>query len=163
MRLRPVRARDDAVVHRLRSEEETAPYNWFGPPQPEPAGDATVRHVLIELGEGPDGGEVVGSMSWHPVRYGPNPESACMGIGITILASHRGRGIGSVAQRLLADQLFETTSVHRVEAATDITNAAEQRSLEKAGFQRDGIVRSAQFRQGTYHDLVIYSRLRTDP
>jgi RimJ/RimL family protein N-acetyltransferase len=34
--------------------------------------------------------------------------------------------------------------------------------LEKAGFARDGVIRGSQFRAGAYHDLVIYSRLRSD-
>ncbi len=74
----------------------------------------------------------------------------------------RGRSYGSEAQRLLADWLFATTSANRVEAATDIDNVAEQRSLEKAGYQREGVLRGAQFRAGGYHDLVFYARLRSD-
>ncbi len=35
--------------------------------------------------------------------------------------------------------------------------------LERAGFVRDGVMRSAQFRAGAYHDVVFYGRLRTDP
>ncbi len=41
-------------------------------------------------------------------------------------------------------------------------NLPEQRSLEKAGYVREGIQRGAQFRAGAYHDLVTYSRLRDD-
>jgi RimJ/RimL family protein N-acetyltransferase len=75
----------------------------------------------------------------------------------------RGQGYGTEAQRQLAAYLFETTAVNRVDAATDVENLAEQRSLEKAGFRRDGILRGSQFRAGAYHDLVVYSRLRDDP
>ena len=75
----------------------------------------------------------------------------------------RGRGIGTAAQRLLAEHLFATTSVHRVEAGTDVTNVAEQRALEKAGFTREGVLRGAQYRaDGSHHDLVSYAVLRTD-
>ena len=66
-------------------------------------------------------------------------------------------------RRALAAELFATTDVHRVEASTDVENVAEQRALEKAGFVREGIQRGAQFRAGGRHDLVTYSRLRTDP
>ena len=48
----------------------------------------------------------------------------------------------------------------RVEASTDITNLAEQRALEKAGFTREGVLRKAQWRAGDWHDLVVYSLLR---
>ena len=52
--------------------------------------------------------------------------------------------------------------MERLEASTDVDNAAEQRALDKAGFTREGVLRSAQFRDGTFHDLVLYSRLRGD-
>jgi RimJ/RimL family protein N-acetyltransferase len=50
--------------------------------------------------------------------------------------------------------------VQRVEASTDVENVAEQRSLEKAGYQREGVLRRAQYRAGDWHDLVVYSVLR---
>jgi RimJ/RimL family protein N-acetyltransferase len=43
-----------------------------------------------------------------------------------------------------------------------VDNLAEQRALERAGFAREGVLRSAQFRDGRFHDLVLYSRLRSD-
>jgi RimJ/RimL family protein N-acetyltransferase len=52
--------------------------------------------------------------------------------------------------------------VHRVEASTDVSNLAEQRSLEKAGLRREGVTRGAQFRAGAYHDLVVFALLRDD-
>jgi RimJ/RimL family protein N-acetyltransferase len=106
---------------------------------------------------------IVGTISYHRVSYGPNPKSAAWMIGIDLIPLGRGQGLGTEAQRLLADWLFETTSVNRVEASTDIDNVAEARSLEKAGFTREGVNRGAQFRAGAYHDLVIFSRLRSDP
>ena len=63
---------------------------------------------------------------------------------------------------MLADYLFATTAVDRVEASTDVENIAEQRSLEKAGFVREGVIRGAQYRPDGRHDLVNYARLRSD-
>ena len=80
-----------------------------------------------------------------------------------LLPDARGRGHGTAAQRLLADYLVSTSLVQRVEAGTDVENLAEQRALEKAGFARDGVMRQAQYRDGAWHDMVIFSRLRTDP
>jgi len=105
----------------------------------------------------------VGSVSWHSVYYGPNLGSRAYNIGIGLAGSARGRGIGSTAQRMLADHLFATTDVRRIEASTDVENIAEQRALEKAGFRREGVLRSAQFRADGWHDLVAYSLLRGEP
>ena len=109
-----------------------------------------------------DANEPVGSVSWHKERYGPNERSGAWNIGISLLPEARGHGYGPEAQRLLADFLFATTDVDRVEASTDVDNAAEQRALDKAGFIREGVLRGAQYRAGARHDLVNYARLRTD-
>lgn len=108
-------------------------------------------------------GTPVGAVEWHLAQYGPTAASRAFNLGIAIIPSARGRGVGSRAQEQLADFLFAHTAVHRLEATTDVTNMAEQRALEKAGFLRDGVLRGAQFRLGGWHDMAQYSRLRTDP
>jgi RimJ/RimL family protein N-acetyltransferase len=85
-----------------------------------------------------------------------------MRVGAALLPSQRGKGFGTIAQRALCDYLFSTTVVHRIEAGSDIENIAEHRALEKAGFTRDGMMRQAQYRDGRWHDMAFYSRLRTD-
>jgi RimJ/RimL family protein N-acetyltransferase len=108
-------------------------------------------------------GEAIGTVGWHGVSYGPNADSRAWNIGIALIPTARGHGYGVEAQRLLADELFRTTDANRVEASTDVENLPEQRALEKAGFTREGVVRGAQVRAGGIHDLVVYSRLRSDP
>jgi len=107
-------------------------------------------------------GRVIGDVQWHTVPYGPPPMSNALNIGITLRPEHRGHGYGTTAQTALAEYLLATYPVNRVEASTDITNRAEQRSLEKAGFTREGVLRGAQWRDGRWNDLIQYSHLRTD-
>lgn len=109
-----------------------------------------------------DTGAPAGTVGWRKTHYGPGERSEAWNIGISLIPEARGLGFGSEAQRMLADYLFASTSIDRVEASTDVDNVAEQRALEKGGFVREGILRGAQFRQGTRHDLVNYARLRTD-
>jgi RimJ/RimL family protein N-acetyltransferase len=80
-----------------------------------------------------------------------------------ILPEFRGRGYGTLTQRLLADYLFATTTANRVEAETEVANMAEQRALEKARFIREGVRRGSQFRDGKWRDMAIYGRLRDHP
>jgi RimJ/RimL family protein N-acetyltransferase len=107
-------------------------------------------------------GAPIGTVGWHRVNYGPSPMSDAWNFGIELRPEARGQGLGTEAQRLLAEFLFATDDLNRVEASTDVENLPEQRSLEKAGYVREGIQRGAQFRAGAYHDLVTYSRLRDD-
>jgi RimJ/RimL family protein N-acetyltransferase len=106
------------------------------------------------------GADRVGSVQWRRVQTGPSAFNWAIGIGIA--RQFRGRGFGSGAQRLLVQYLFAHTQVNRVEATTEITNLAEQRALEKAGFTREGVMRGTTFRQGRWHDQVMYSVLRDE-
>ena len=168
VRLRRAALEDVELLTLWRSSSVyTGKFNDFGVSTQLPLADLIKKTGLV----GEQGGtlvvvriaghEAIGTVSWRQVRYGPNPESIAWNIGISLIPEMRGLGFGSQAQRLLADHLFATTSVNRVEAGTDIENVAEQRALEKAGFLRDGVLRGAQYRAGAWHDLVIYSVVRT--
>ncbi|GAB3910395.1 hypothetical protein GCM10029964_114150 [Kibdelosporangium lantanae] len=109
-----------------------------------------------------DGGEVLGVVSWHPVNYGAGYGCLAWNIGGELLPGARGRGVGTRMWRLTALHLLATTDIDRVEASTDVENVPTQRSLEKAGFTREGIIRGGQLREGVRHDLVSYSLLRSD-
>jgi RimJ/RimL family protein N-acetyltransferase len=69
------------------------------------------------------------------------PEGGCLEIGVLLFPEHRGRGVGTAAQRLLVEYLFATTLVNRLQAVTDLENLAEQRVLERIGFRREGVLR----------------------
>ncbi|HEV2640728.1 MAG TPA: GNAT family protein [Actinocrinis sp.] len=111
-------------------------------------------------GAGGAGGVFVGEVGWYKEKCGPT--SFCWSIGIGLLNVERGKGYGTEAQRQIAAYLFAHTQFNRIEASTESTNTAEQRSLEKAGFTREGIRRGALFRAGTWRDLVVYSVLRSE-
>lgn len=101
-------------------------------------------------------------MHWFKSTWGRSDTSWCWSIAIGLLPEHRGNGIGAIAQRLLADYLFQHTRAERVQAWTDVRNIAEQKALDRAGFAREGLLRSAQWRGGQWHDQVLYARLRHD-
>jgi RimJ/RimL family protein N-acetyltransferase len=107
-------------------------------------------------------GEVIGIVSWKAAPRGGSP-GTCFEIGAALLPEHRGRGLGTVAQRLLVDHLFRFTTVHRLEAGTDADNLAEQKALERVGFTREGVLRQVAFRDGAWRDCVLYSLLRDQP
>ena len=107
-------------------------------------------------------GALLGGVSWHAVDYGGTVSCSAWNIGIGLLPEARGRGIGTLAQRLLVEHLLATTELDRIEASTDVDNVAEQRALEKAGFRREGVLRGAQLRGGIRRDLVHYGLVRGD-
>lgn len=166
IRLRPMKAADIDMLHSRASDPAfEGEYNNFGlnPDKHlqrtfEADGFLSAKHgrLVVENLEG----EFVGTIGYRSVRYGPNDGSTQYAIGISLAPEQRGKGYGAAAQKLLADYLFKTYPIMRVEASTDATNIAEQRALAKAGFTRELTVRKAQWRGGEWHDLLVYSKLR---
>ena len=166
--LRPVRLDDAELLELWQSNEYRGEFNDFGMPR-RPVRERIQENGLINaqggtlIVERASDGIPIGTVSWREVHYGPNPESICWNIGISLIPEARGRGLGSEAQRVLVARLFATTPVKRIEAGTDVDNVAEQRALEKAGFQKEGVLRRAQYRPGGWHDLVMYACVRDTP
>ena len=156
--LRPVCQDDLPLLNVVDSEFD----DYGQPPREEPHHPGFDEHVggLAVVDAATD--ELFGSVSWVWQQWGPTAESRCLMIGISLRAEHRGKGLGSAAQRALVEHLFASTQINRVEAHTDVTNIAEQRALERAGFTQEGIVRGAHWRAGAHHDGYLYSILRAD-
>jgi RimJ/RimL family protein N-acetyltransferase len=165
--LRPVR-QDDLPILATRTNDLAflTEFNFFGLHQHNGLEKQFQENGLLGSGRGIlvvvtcESDQVVGDVSYRQVWYGPGDASMAYNVGIILAPEHRGKGYGVEAQRLLTDYLFSISPIMRVEASTDITNRAEQRALEKAGFTREGVLRKAQWRNGQWHDLVVYSKLR---
>jgi RimJ/RimL family protein N-acetyltransferase len=165
--LRPVRQDDlpilSARVNDLAFQTE---FNFFGLQQHNGLEKDFQEDGLLSQEHGTlvvvtcESEQVVGDVGYRQVRYGPGGMSIAYNVGIGLTPEHRGKGYGVEAQVLLAEYLFAVYPIMRVEATTDITNSAEQRALEKAGFIREGVLRKAQWRNGDWHDLVVFSKLR---
>lgn len=120
--------------------------------------DMAITRWLITLTQADRTEIPVGDLSAHAVWYGPTPGSRALNIGCSVVNEYRGKGIGAVAQRLLADELHKQGIV-RVEAQTDIENFAEQKALERAGFKYEGTLRKAQGRMDGLHDIQVWSHI----
>ena len=168
VRLRDVTLADADMLDAWFDQREPGSFNDFGQPHRPTPRDALAARPLRDEQRGTliverlEDSAPIGTVSWHVRRYGPTSESQCFNFGIELLAWARGHGYGTEAQRLLADWLFLASDVNRVEASTDVDNLPEQRSLDKAGFVREGVQRGCQFRAGAYHDMITYSRVRSD-
>jgi len=169
VRLRPVAEADLVMFRRFVTEPGLIGLDWGGFRDAQ----APARRFALDGYLGEDDGRLVvdaevggeaGTAGLVSYRWGLNAGVAkyCE-IGIALLPEWRGRGIGWRAQAMLCDYLFAHTPVQRIQAGTHPENAAEQRSLEKAGFQLEGVVRSCEFRAGQWRDGYLYSRLRDDP
>jgi ribosomal-protein-alanine N-acetyltransferase len=167
IRLRPVVEDDLAMFRRFLTEPGLIGLDWAGfHNAAEPA-----RRFAKDGYLGVDDGRLMVEVEQERVAAGlVSYRSGLYGgvakyweIGIALLPDWRGRGIGWRAQAMLCDYLFSHTPAQRIQAGTHPENIAEQKSLEKAGFQLEGVVRACEFRAGRWRDGYLYSRLRDDP
>ena len=118
------------------------------------------RESGLLLVETLDAQQVIGFVRYTRVPY-PDADAPCLEIGFGIaVASARGKGYAKEAVGLLVDYLFSGYPGERIVAFTDTENLPAQRVMESIGFQREGVLRRAMFRDGQWHDTAIYGILR---
>ncbi len=165
VRLQPVQEADIDVIDRLTGDpESTGEFGWFGWFDQRAYRRRWAENRLFTDDSGilmvVRGDQRLGFVAWH--KRPTTRTSYCWNMGIAMLPEARGQGYGTEAHRLLARYLFAHTTIHRIEADTEVDNVAEQKALESAGFTREGVLRGGGWRDGAWRDGVIYSILRTD-
>ena len=105
------------------------------------------------------GGSAVGGISLHP---GADIERVGAEIGYWVGEDFWNRGVATAAIELLAEHAFSARGLVRLFAVPFATNPASCRALEKAGFQREGLMRQSAIKEGRVLDQYLYSRLRSD-
>lgn len=163
--LRPARPEDAETLERQNDPAAAGSSAWWGYRAHGHVARRIASSEAISAEQGmftviDEQGTVVGDVSYIRLSNGPPPQADCYNIGVWIVPEHRGHGHAAAAQRQLADYLFDTYYLERVEASTDIDNVGEQRALDRAGFTREGVLRRACFRAGAWRDMVLYSKLR---
>jgi RimJ/RimL family protein N-acetyltransferase len=104
-----------------------------------------------------------GELLGHFVVFGVDQRTGMCEVGFWLRGEARGHGAAGRAVDLTCRWAFDKLGIERVQASTDVENVATQRTLEKAGFQREGIMRSRRpTSDGKRADYLLYSRLKSD-
>ena len=104
-------------------------------------------------------GRLAGGITLGNIRHGVSQSGH---IGYWIGERYAGRGLMTDAVRLLVRFAFDRLLLHRVEAACIPDNTRSIRVLEKAGFQREGLLRSYLRINGAWQDHYLYARIVDD-
>ena len=166
-----MRLEDDEVALRPPTEEDVPAITaacqdpeiprWTRVPSPYTEDDATAFvgaaaghpvYAIVDVRTG----ELLGTIGARPYDEG------VVDIGYWVKAEARGRGVASRALGLLASWAIEELGAARVQLITEPANVASQRVAEKAGFKREGVLRSLVEIKGTRRDCVMYSLLPDD-
>jgi RimJ/RimL family protein N-acetyltransferase len=104
--------------------------------------------------------EVAGSIGLSVI----DAELAIVEVGYWAAPQARGRGLTTCALRLLSKWLLETVGAARLQIRADVQNAASLRVAEKAGFVREGVLRSSGYNSRAKRriDYAIFSLLPAD-
>jgi ribosomal-protein-serine acetyltransferase len=116
-----------------------------------------------ERGLGPQaaiwlGGSFAGSIGCHPFDW--SNRSAALGYWLD--ADLQGQGIITRCARAMVDCLFTGPQLHRVEIRCGLENTRSCAIPMRLGFQKEGVARHAQWVNGRWVDLVIWSMLATE-
>ena len=98
--------------------------------------------------------EILGGGALHHL----DSERAIVEIGYWLFPHGRRRGVATRVARMLAQHAF-ALGVQRVEGYVNVGNDASDRVLERAGFTREGVVRSLPAPGGRRVDKTLYSLL----
>jgi L-phenylalanine/L-methionine N-acetyltransferase len=82
------------------------------------------------------------------------------GIGIMVHDDYVGKGIGRALMEPLLHLADNFLGLKRVELDVMVDNPAAIHLYESLGFEREGVMRSANFRGGVFVDLLMMGRVR---
>lgn len=77
-------------------------------------------------------------------------------------SENRLKGFGSETTRLIMDYAFNTLNLNRVQLHVAVENEKAIAVYKKTGFQIEGTLRQAMYRDGKYHNFYVMGLLKSD-
>jgi [ribosomal protein S5]-alanine N-acetyltransferase len=116
-----------------------------------------------------DTGEAVGSIGMWLRAVAPDGATGYReeahgrgSLGYWSVPARRRSGVATEALRIISPWALSLGSVERLELFIETSNVGSWRAAERAGYQREGLLRSFQRIGGERRDMFVYSRLPTD-
>lgn len=100
-------------------------------------------------------GEVVGQI----VLENPSRGNKTFELGYFVGSEYQNKGIATQAVKKIVKFGFEELKLKKIWGDNDSDNPASGRVMEKAGFKLEGKLESHVFRNGTYVDVLIWSKI----
>lgn len=116
--------------------------------------DAVARFSVVRLADD----ELAGSA----LLWGIDTHNRTAHLGLSLRPAFRGQGLGTDVVRVLCQYGFAVRGLHRLQLETLADNAAMIQAAEKAGFVREGTLRSAGWVNGAFIDEAVFGLLSTE-
>ena len=166
-RFRPARTGDAPLLLHWRNEPSVRRHQPLVPASLEKirAELRSQRHDDLRQGRGPRFQWVIEvedrPAGWITLAVTNWPHGLCE-VGYALSTPYQGKGLMAGILTDFCRDLFRRTRLQRIEARCSVENSASWKILEKAGFQREGRLRSYFELAGVRVDNYLYSFLRTD-
>jgi RimJ/RimL family protein N-acetyltransferase len=99
-------------------------------------------------------GEFAGTIGLHSLQLGDHLAE----VGYWVVEHFRGRGICTSALKMISELSLDVMGFRRIEALANFDNLPSQKVLERAGFNRDALLKNrATKSDGTQIDMALYS------
>jgi len=102
---------------------------------------------------------VIGGVELAPIDWRSRSAELAVWIGDKVSRQH---GFGTDAMRLALNYAFNLLGLNRVSYHIPVPNEAALHAYRKIGFQEEGRLREAVYRDGEYHDLIVLGILAAD-
>lgn len=177
MKTFPVLETERLILRRITSEDEAEIFAIFSNPE------VTRYYDLDTFTEQAQAGEIIkrhqaqfekdGGIRWAITRKG-SPRLIGTGgmgwqrwnfsamLGYELAQEYWNQGMMTEAIRAMAGYAFADMGMNRIQATTEMENAASMRVLRKVGFQEEGVLREWGFWKGSFRDVRCFSLLRRD-
>lgn len=156
------------AIQQIADEPEVARFTRF--PSPAPADFAARMYARYLAGRQDGSREAFAAVATDDGRFlglalAPqiDAESGELELGYLVVPAERGRGVASELLRQLTDWALTERAALRLSLLIDVANVGSQRAAIRAGYQLEGVMRSAYFKQGLRADVQLWSRLPSDP
>jgi RimJ/RimL family protein N-acetyltransferase len=73
-----------------------------------------------------------------------------------------GKGYGTEVTQLIVHYGFASLNLHRIMLTVSSLNTGGVKAYKKAGFQQEGVLRQASYRDEAYHDKIVMAILRPE-
>jgi ribosomal-protein-serine acetyltransferase len=103
--------------------------------------------------------ELAGAIGLHVIDWANRNVS----LGYWLSADKQGSGIVTKAARAVTEHCFQELELHRVEIRCGVKNYKSQAVPLRLGFHEEGVLRQAQWLGDRWMDIVVYSKLASDP
>lgn len=167
--LRPVKRSDISYFLRWFNDPEVIQYLELYLPMTEMSeekfieelGSTRARSDVLLVIEAIEGGSAkpIGNCGLHEIDSKDHKAIFGMVIGEK---DYWSKGFGTEAARLIINYGFQQLNLHRISSAAFAFNERSIKLHKKIGFQEEGHLRQAFFKNGQYHDLILFGILRAE-